>query len=238
MDFSAEHIELFDAYLQDGLSTEERSSFEERLINEPAFKTEFEAFQGFEKDLVDAEVIAFKEQLKQWDKAPIEKATKQGRIIPIRFIALAASILIILLVSVLYFVGQPNNQDLLAANFEPYDNILTVRGEKEDIDEGMRHYEKKEYSAAITLFENYPKNASAQFYKGEAHLAVNEYDAAINSFQLVITSDGIFKEIAEYHLALAYLGKDAVQKSKEALSEIQKESDYYSNAQELLVELE
>ncbi|NOQ72141.1 MAG: tetratricopeptide repeat protein [Crocinitomix sp.] len=238
MDFNAEYIELFDAYLQGELSIEERLTFEVRLSNDSTFKAKFEAFQGFEQDLVDAEVTAFKDRLTQWDKSQDKNNPKQGRVIPIRLIGLAASIAVILFISILYLVGRPNNQDLVAANFEPYDNILTVRGEKVALDDGLQQYEAGEYEAAIVIFEQFPENVNAQFYLGESHLALQEFDAALTAYKSVLQTTGIFYEIAEFHLALSYLGNDDEQGAKETLAAIQKESDYYSKAQDLLGELE
>ena len=238
MELSAEHIALFDAYIQNELNAEERLNFEERLSNDNAFKLTFEEFKSFEQDMLDAEVIAFKDKLSEWDKSAKENAEKKTRVIPIRLIGLAASIAIIATFSILYFMGQPSHQDLVATNFQPYDNILTVRGEKEDLDEGLMRYEALEYQAAITLFEGYPDNINAQFYSGESHLALNEYEAAINAYKRVLQTDGIFNEISEFHLALAYLGNDNAQLAKETLLAIQKESDYFTDAEKLLVELE
>lgn len=238
MGLSAEHIALFDAYIRNELSAQERLNFEEKLNNDNAFKQDFEAFKSFEQDMFDAEVIAFKDKLDEWDKSAKENTKEKTRIIPIRLIGLAASIAIIVTFSILYFIGQPSHQDLVATNFQPYDNILTVRGEKEDLDEGLMRYEAKEYQAAIALFERYPDNINAQFYSGEAYLALNDYEAAINVYKRVLQTDGIFNEVSEFHLALAYLGNNNTQLAKETLLAIQKESDYFINAEELLVELE
>lgn len=239
MEFNAKHIALFDAYLLNEVSDEERTNFESKLVADKNFKSEFEAFKLLQQDMADSEVITFKDQLEQWDKKISERPqNKTTRIIPLKLIGLAASILLIIVISVLYFIDTPNHQALVATNFEPYDNILTVRGEKEDLDEGMMYYESGDYKTAITLFENYPENTNAQFYKGEAHLAVNEYDAAINSFELVITAHSIFNEIAEYHLALAYIGREDINVAKAHLKAIAADSDFYSKAQSLLDELE
>lgn len=238
MEFKAEHMELFDAYLQKKLSAEERLNFENRLSSDPGFAAEFEAFQLFEQDITDAEVTAFKDQLKQWDKSQEEKIVKKGRVITMKMIGLAASVAVILIVSILYFTSTPNHQELVAANFEPYDNILTVRGEKEDLDEGLIQYELGEYKTAISIFKAYPNNINAQFYLGEAELALNNYKNAIHVFDDVLKTDGIFNEIATYHLALAYIGNDEISQAKETLSNIKIDSDYYSIAQDLLAELE
>jgi tetratricopeptide (TPR) repeat protein len=238
MEFSAEHIELFDAYISDNLNADERQSFEERINNDAKFKSEFDAFKQFELDIVDSEVTAFKAQLSKWDEALPENLPSKGRIIPFNMIGIAATFVVILVASLLYFTQASNPQDLVAANFTPYDNILTVRGEKEDLDDALVHYEAQEYEAAIEIFEQYPNNVNAQFYIGESHLALKKYEAAIPHFKAVLKLDGLFNEVAEYHLALAYFGNDNSLDGKEMLMGIDETSDYFKPAQAILEDLE
>ena len=83
MNFNEEHIALFDHYLNRKLTAEEKSSFENRLVNDADFAEAFTDFQTFEKHLAEAEITAFKDQLSEWDKSETETTSKKGRIIPL-----------------------------------------------------------------------------------------------------------------------------------------------------------
>ena len=73
MSKEAENIALFDRYLRDEMSADERVSFEKQLSEDKVLKADFEAFRMLEKAIENQEIIEFKEQLKNWDAVPAEK---------------------------------------------------------------------------------------------------------------------------------------------------------------------
>lgn len=239
MELKAEHIALFDAYLRGEMDHEEQLDFEEKLKLDTDFLSEFELYKQFEQDLTDSEIVHFKEKLEQFEQAnrPVSN-NKSVQIIPYALLGIAAALIAIITVTFMYVSSAPNHTELFASNFKPYDNILTVRGEKEDVNEGMMHYENEDYKTAVSLLEMYPENLNARFYLAEAYLALNEFDLAIHTFESIRNSDGIFDEIITFHLALAYMGKGDLDQTIAQLNSIPQDSEYYDQGQTLLEELQ
>ncbi len=238
MGFDEKHIAEFDAYLRSEMSAEEKTAFESTLTKDAALKAEFESFKLFEATIESAEIKSFKAQLGEWDKITQEdSSSKKTRIIPIRTIAIAASVALIAFLAVNYFFGSVSNQELATNYFSPYENVLTIRGEKETIDDALLLYEKEDYIAAVTLFSSYPKNQTANFYAGECEFQLKNYTKAITYYEAVMDNSDIFYEVAQFHMALAYLGADDKDKSIEVLNKIAADSDYFDEAELLLKDL-
>jgi tetratricopeptide (TPR) repeat protein len=143
------------------------------------------------------------------------------------------------LILVNFMTGQPSSAELFASNFEPYDNVITVRGEVSTLDKGLEFYDQKKYIEAIEQFKTSTEDARAQFYLAESYLAVNDFKAAISLFETILTQSelSVFHEIANYHLALAYLGNEDIEGCKKILNAIKSESSYFAAAQALLSDL-
>ncbi len=231
-------IELFDRYLNDELTFEEKVEFEHNLKNDPAFNIEFEDFKTVTKGLSDLEIRTFKDNLTNWE--PTESEKKPAKIIRWPLLVAVAALAIIGLILVNFMTGQqPSSAELFVSNFEPYDNVITVRGEKSSLDKGLELYDQKKYKEAIEQFKAITADARAQFYLAESYLAVADYKAAISLFETILTQSelSVFHEIATYHLALAYLGNEEEDACKKILNSIKPESSYFSTSQALLSDL-
>ncbi len=242
MEGAENNIEQFDQYINNELDAEAKKAFEDRLTQDDAFLKAFENFKELEAVFQDAEIISFKEQLGAWDEEQKSetKSTehKPTRVIPIRSLAVAASIAIITFFGIQFFLKNDGNDQLAQTYFSTYDNVITVRGAKEDIDEALVYYDTQDYKEAINLLKEYPENITAQFYLGESYMASEKYDLAIQAYSIVVVDEGtVFSEVATFHLALAYLGMDDAEKAKTILSEIPSGSDYYQEALEVLEDL-
>jgi TolA-binding protein len=236
MILSTEKIELFDRYLNNEMTLSEVKFFENKLLNSAELKSEFEFFKNLEQGIRQEEIIDFKQKLQEWDSTkliPLNRTKKNH----LRWIGVAATLVVLIGIASIITFQTPQNEKLVASYFEPYDNVLTVRGEKEDLDDALLKYEQKEYAQAIRQFEKYKKNREALFYLGESYLAVKAYDKAISAFTEVIKSNSIFSEIATFHLALAQIGNDEQENALSTLKKIPPTSDYHSAAISLLDEL-
>jgi predicted negative regulator of RcsB-dependent stress response len=230
-------FELFDGYLNDELTVEERVEFEDKLKNDPAFSAEFEDFKAMTSGLRDLEIRTFKDNLTHWE--PTESEKKSAKIIRWPLLVAVAALAIIGFVLVNFMTSQPSAADLFASNFEPYDNVITVRGEVSTLDKGLELYDQKKYAEAIEQFKVTTSDARAQFYLAESYLAVNDFKAAISGYETILTKAelSVFHEIATYHLALAHLGNEDVEGCEKILNSIQSESSYFTVAQALLSDL-
>lgn len=231
MNFNTEHITLFDQYLSNELDAEARANFEARLEQEPEFKVSFEKYREFEQTIRDAETAEIYDRVRSWEsKSGQSSGGKSPRKLWIAVAAAAA------VVAVLFTIdwGGPSNGELVAQYFEPYGNVSTVRGKKETIDKGLMYYEKGEYQKALLHFENYPEDTLAIFYSGEAYLALDEYQKAVEAFDAIIAMDNLFSEVAMFHKALALVGLKEEKKAIAILEKIPESSKYNDQARSLV----
>ena len=68
-------------------------------------------------------------------------------------------------------------------------------------------------------------------------MAAKEYEKATTAFLQINDEESLFYPIAEYHLALAYLGLNDIENSTLTLKKIKPTSEYYASAQDLLENL-
>ncbi len=235
---AAEKIALFDRYLRNEMPSDERLIVEAELKENQELRKDFEAFKALEHGLENQEIIAFKAKLNDWDKAGKQPTENKG-VFSMRFLAIAASIVLLVGVGATFLLlSTPSNQTLVADNFNPYDNVLTVRGEKEDMDEGLKFYEQQQYEKAIENFEKYSTNENAVFYLAECYMALERYAEAIPLFEKVVVFDNVFSEVALFHLSLAELGNNNKKKALKHLKSIPSSSDYADEAALLIEDLD
>lgn len=235
MNFSEEHIELFRAYLDDTLSSQERLAFEKRISEDAEFRKMYEDFQSFEVALRDVETVETYDQVGEWEsqyQEPQKKTPMRKLWLPIGGVAAAAALVVVLLLP-----ESGSNAALVSDYFEPYDNVITVRGKKEALDQALSAYDKQDYAEALELLSQYPEDSIGIFYRAESMMALERFQEAREVYDDVIARGGVFTEVAEYHRALAYLGNNEVDKAKKALKEIESGSHYYDRAKDLLERL-
>ena len=235
MNFKEEHIELFRSYLDGMLSIEAKVAFEQRISEDAEFNSLFEEFQSFETALRDTETLETYDRVGAFEKnfqKPIKKASIRRLWIATTSIAAVAAIVILVWMS-----GGTSNEDLVADYFEPYDNVVTVRGKKEVLDQALLAYDKEQYQEALKLLNKYPNDSIGMFYRAESLMALKRYGEAIGILDDVIAQEGIFVEVANYHKAIALLGLDETSKARMTLKKIPKSSFYFDKAKDLLERL-
>ncbi len=108
---------------------------------------------------------------------------------------------------------------------------------------GIKQYEEKNYSAAVTVLQQVlkkePGNTEALFYCGVSQLSRNQDAVAINLLESVVkNSPNKFLDAAKWYLSLAYLKKNKTSKAKKLLEDLSHgNSEYKPNAQKTLDEL-
>lgn len=237
MNFSKEHIALFRSYRSAEMSPTERESFETRIAKDQDFRRSFEEFEAFENAIRDAETLDIYDRVGSWEeKHQNKKNTGKVRYLWLGAASVAAALVII------FFIWQPeesqsNDQEIVASYFQPYDNVITVRGKKEVLDKALLAYDQKNYNEALKLFNHYPDDSIAVFYRAETLMALKRYKASIAQFDRVIAQQGIFGEVAQYHKALALLGVGEKEAAITALKDIPKDSYYRKEARQILKSL-
>jgi tol-pal system protein YbgF len=112
-------------------------------------------------------------------------------------------------------------------------------------EEARSEFENRNYQSAISLFESlmsastsHSLSDNAQYWIGECHYALRQYDAAIIDFEKVFTFPKSNKlDDAQYKLGLCYIRKGDTVKAKEELNRLinsYPKSEYISKAENLL----
>jgi len=126
---------------------------------------------------------------------------------------IAAAATVIVLAGLYLFlkpIPKSVGEKLFADNFEPYQNLITVKGAGQSQTEAMYYYDLKMWDSAILYFERIQTEqadtAAVMFYQANALLASGKVNEAIVFLQTVAwLNDNRFKPQSEWYLALAYI---------------------------------
>ena len=233
---------LFENYLSNELSAEEKTNFEKQLAEDLELASAFEIFKelnlhlenkfGNEKDLK-----AFKKNLKSISKEHFK--TKKRKVVAIKpwQYAIAASVAIL----VGLFVFQNINP-----SFEDYDNPeMATFTERGDVNENLKlaqdAFNTKNYKAAIPKFEAILKESKSpeiQYFYAVSLLEDNQFQKAEANLSELKSGTSIYKNKATWYLALSKLKQKEYDSCKAILQTIPDDYEDYDQVQELLNELD
>ena len=210
----------FEAFLKGTMPQEDRRAFEARLREDPAFAGELQSFRS----LVDVVGIAGDARLKErlaaiHDELHADSAPSgSARVIPMfprSWIALAASVALMIAGSWYFFGRTTSPQELFAENMSPYAAPDRTRsGETGTNDRWARFislYSLTDYDQALEELKSVaPERAPrylVDFYRGQCLLLKKDPDprAAIIALQQVLENDNDVHEIAHWYMGLAAL---------------------------------
>jgi hypothetical protein len=233
---------LFENYLSNELSAEDKTNFEKQLEEDPEFASAFEIFKelklhlenkfGNEKDLK-----AFKKNLKSMSKVHFKtKKPKAVAFKPWQY-AIAASIAIL----VGLFVFQNINP-----SFEDYNNPeMATFIERGDVNENLKlaqdAFNAKKYKTAIPYFEavlNSTKSPEIQYFYAISLLEESQFPKAETNLLELKSGTSIYKNKATWYLALSKLKQKEYKSCKEILLTIPDDFEDYDQVQQLLNELD
>lgn len=220
---------LIEGYFEGTLSEQQQKEFAALLLEDEAFKNEFE----FQKQLKAAIILEkraatkkvfthFEVDLKQRDKK-----LKKRRL-------LSATAALILMVSLTFLFNiNKDEQDLYGTFFQPFPNIEkpTVRGESGDdlISKAFQAYDAEDYNTSATLFEEIYQNDPSDFsilYLGISYMELGNFKKAISVFESYQdTRTSQYGGYISWYVSLSYLKENQTTKAKELLK-ILSESDH------------
>ncbi|NOX88563.1 MAG: tetratricopeptide repeat protein [Calditrichaeota bacterium] len=143
-------------------------------------------------------------------------------------------------------VGQAQQTKQSTSLYVPSSAGPVSKGEYEaKYEQARQAFEARDYQTALTMFQallaanaNHPLADNAQYWIGESHYALKQYDAAIIDFQKVFTFPNSNKlSDAQFKLVLCYLRKGEVEKAREEFDRLKSEfpdSPYVSKAETIL----
>jgi hypothetical protein len=253
-----EKYQQIEDYLSGNLTGDALINFKARLEQDASFATEVELHSGVQTLIQDAETNELRNILSDvdssWSAPVVDTATKKE--LPkksnFKIISLAASAIaacFVLFFAYQYFSGNGTSQDgLYAANFEPYQMILTERGSSnEDLqmkmqNDAIKAYQSKNFKDAALIFNKlYTENESRieyRFYRANAFLADGQTTKAIDEFKEILTiPNHLFTEQSQWYLSMAYLSIDDFKNAKINLEKIKDGQYMYKEASNILKQL-
>ena len=233
---------LFENYLSNELSAEEKANFEKQLAEDPELASAFEIFKDLNLHLVNKfgnqeELKAFKKNLKSISKEHFK--TKKPKVVAFKpwQYAIAASVAIL----VGLFVFQNINP-----SFDDYNNPeMATFIERGDVNENLKlaqdAFNAQKYKTAIPYFEavlKANKSPEIQYFYAVSLLEDNQFQKAETNLSELKTGASIYKDKATWYLALSKLKQEDYKSCKEILQTIPDDFEDYDQVQELLNELD
>jgi len=227
-----EDIDLIEAYLRGTLDGQGLAAFQKRRQDDPEFDREVIDYSQIINQIQATHEKNFITKVRHWDNE-IENRP-EAKVISLRTIfSIAASVLLIALVGLYQFRnGQPDHEQLFQEYFQPYENVISERSGKNDSQQkGMELYDQKKYAEAIIQLKLALKgdsdNPSLKCYLGIAYLAGGHPQEAKTILEVIVYDEHqLFREVAEWNLALTYLQLNNEVLLKKTLEGIIRQNDH------------
>lgn len=233
---------IFDQYLSNEMSADEKISFETNLSENQELASAFEIFKELNLHLENKfgnenERNAFKKNLKTISANHFK--TKKSKVMAFKpwQYAVAASVAVL----VGLFVFQNINP-----SFDDYNNPeMATFTERGDVNQNLKlaqdAFNTKNYKAAIPHFEavlNSTKSPEIQYFYAISLLEDNQFQKAETNFSEIQSGVSVYKNKASWYSALSKLKQEDYKLCKEILLTIPEDFEDYDQVQELLNELE
>ena len=213
---SEENDPYMDKYIKKGKLEEATAEEVEQYINDPAEKI----------DLID-----YRNRIKQRMQEKMNEKQQNKAV----FLKIAAAVAMLIISSlILFYLLKPEEQDLYATYYAPYEDVITTRNDNNNtfFDMGMVAYNKADYEDAILNFNKLnpsdPNYSTALFYKGQSLLASDNAAAAESIFKSVAADNSnIFHQHAQWYLALSLIKQEKLSDAERVLLQLtQNQSNY------------
>jgi tetratricopeptide (TPR) repeat protein len=234
MDNSTHDHDLIIRYIDGELDVAEKKAFEEKLLNDPALRSEVESLQqakgavrtyALRSQIADVHASMMKEM-----KAPVRGMSPIQR--TIRYsVAIAASLALIFIGIQGYRFYKLSPERLYAENYLAYE-IPNTRGNEDQLSDMEKAYTEKRYADITKMVFYRSLTPRESFLRGLAFLETGDLSRAITSFQSVLSdteADKQTKDGAEYYLALAHLRNRDYDEAIELMSKVHDDPDHTYN---------
>ncbi len=231
---------LFD-YLEGNMSPEQEREYQQAIDRDPDLQQEIRDLKALELGLKSIGAENFKNKVGQWES---EVKSSSGGFGWNPYLAVAAAILVVLIPAIFWFQNTPPaTEELFLSYYQPYENVITVRGEDTDslalsgrdlLLKGLDAYSNGAFAQSSDLLSQYldlqPEDHRVALYLAITQLELNLPIQAEANF-LKAQQDPLFKQQAQWYRALSYLKFDDITKAKTLLEEITQADDHYRSSQ-------
>jgi tetratricopeptide (TPR) repeat protein len=233
---------VFDQYLANELSAEEKTTFEKQLTEDQEFASAYEIFKEMHLHLEnkfgnETELKAFNKNLKSISAAHFK--TNKPKIIAFKPWQYAAAASVAVLLGL--FVFQNVNP-----NFDDYNNPeMATFIERGDVNSTLKlaqdAFNSKKYKAAIPYFEailKVNKSPEIQYFYAVSLLEDNQFQKSETNLSELQSGTSIYATKATWYLALSKLKQKDYDSCKAILLSIPDDFEDYGQVQELSNELD
>jgi tetratricopeptide (TPR) repeat protein len=201
-------------YLDGELAGVERNNLQQLLVQDSSLQTEFENFQATREAVrmygLHQQVAGVHSQMMQEMQAPVKQISSARRIFRYS-IAVAASVILIAAGIWGYNFYTLSSNKVFASNYHSYE-LSTLRDiDPQQLSPVEKAYRDKDYKRVVELnSQNQAAPVKETFLTAMAMVELKENTKAIDVFKKVIAEDeavktDLFKDEAEYYLALTYI---------------------------------
>ena len=237
MEHKEELIEKVERYLSGKLSREEVKEDQGPELSSEELDEAIDLYNTT-KDLI--ELSGMREDLKSIHEeyiAETEKPVKQNSFRLWASVAMAAALLAIAVFSGIFEQGEVKFEDY----FEPYPDIVSMRGTTGDLNEALRLYSLEQYTEALAEFNKIQVdsiNDTILFYQAVSALAIAKFDLAVDKLNTLRGyENNTFWQQTKWYLALALWQKGEIDEAKTILGKIGRGESDFPRAQNLLESL-
>lgn len=194
---------LIERYFDQLLSPEEIAEIEQLKKTDSDFLQEFELFKKTYQAVELSTVINLKAEIKGIHQK-MDSPTKSAKIVQLRWIGIAASIL--LLAGFGFYAQQFSNQNLYSEAFTPVgDYVTNMDNDLSALEKAMEMFNKQQFDSASQLFHKIYATTGSQvalFYEGHTYYQTGRLQHAIKILNKVSNN---YKPEAQWYVSLAYL---------------------------------
>jgi tetratricopeptide (TPR) repeat protein len=239
--------EQINNYLEGKLQGEELKAFEHRIQTDPSFAETVQLYSNINKELDQGtEDLPLKQNLaalneKYFGKPAGAKVTSIRRTRLRIFIQVAAAAAVAAFVIVLLVTNRQSDISTQFASLTKRDSLPTaLRGQGEDsLKQAIAQtYNNKQYAVALPLLERYtaihPGEAIYSFAKGVCYAETNNYAAAIDVFDPLISGSSVVKYKAIAMKAQILYKQKKRKDAAEVLKLIPPGTEEYNSARQLI----
>lgn len=229
-----ENLELFDNYINQALSREDRASFEKRLADDDGFKASFEEYELLVSGIELAGANSLKDKLAEHEAGYQNKTASKSIVYKI-----AAGLIIFAIASflIIQYSIQDNYGDLYTEYYSPYPNVIDPvnRSEQSTGKSTFQLYESRKFQEVIAAINPNQATDDELFYLSQSYLAVNDFNNALKIAEQVDINSR-FYDAAQWYLALIYLAKEDSSALHTQLEKIIHQADDYKRQAKSLQE--
>jgi tetratricopeptide (TPR) repeat protein len=230
-----DNTSIIEAYLNQELTGEDLTIFENRLKTETDLVEEVGLHRQIRGFVAETEVQHLKSQVKGWMQE--EETEAKPKIIPLfsrtNLMRIAASLALISGLGWFYFNSQTSDNQYLTELVGQ--NPGSLQG-SDDRNIWTSLFQEKKYGNTIAVLEKKAAMSPEEvYYLGLCYVGETNYPKAIEQFSKTILQDSVYSEKANWALALVYLKQKKETLAKPLLEKIaDSDSEFSEKAKGLL----